>query len=287
MSQQNLKEKKFINELLQDKHIKEFIDEHQITEKEFDIYLETFMAFYLKKQACKNCLGINECKQTRKGLIPVLDKEGSYITLDYIECSYQEEISSKQNEHLHLYNTSFVNVDNDMFVNEERKEVLSFYKKFLQSYFDNPHQKGLYLYGSYGSGKSYIMGNLANELAKQGVDTAFVYYPDFVRQIKQMVTTGGINKIVDELKKVPVLFLDDFGGESNSNFIRDEVLLPILQYRMINKKPLFITSNLSDKEIIDHLAESNREIDHQKAIRVFERIRSLTDFKQLKDKNYR
>ena len=175
MSKQNLKEKKFINELLQDKHIKEFIDEHQITEKEFDIYLETFMAFYLKKQACKNCLGINECKQTRKGLIPVLDKEGSYITLDYIECSYQEEIISKQNEHLHLYNTSFVNVDNDMFVNEERKEVLSFYKKFLQSYFDNPHQKGLYLYGSYGCGKSYIMGNLANELAKQGVDTAFVY----------------------------------------------------------------------------------------------------------------
>ena len=39
MSKQNLKEKKFINELLQDKHIKEFIDEHQITEKEFDILL--------------------------------------------------------------------------------------------------------------------------------------------------------------------------------------------------------------------------------------------------------
>ena len=160
-------------------------------------------------------------------------------------------------------------------------------KRFLNSYQENPNQQGLYLYGSYGCGKSYIMGNLAVELTKLGVDVAFVYYPDFVRMVKSMITTGGINNLVDELKKVPVLFLDDFGGESNSNFIRDEVLLPILQYRMVNKKPLFVTSNLSDKEIIAHLAESTKDVDGVKALRVFERLRSLMIFKELKDKNYR
>ena len=287
MSKQDLREKKFINELLQDKHIKAFIDENQILEAEFDTYLETFMAFYLKKQACLNCQGLSMCKQTRKGLVPVLDKTSTYISLDYVECEYQEELSKQKNHHLHLYNTSFVDLEGKIFVNPERQNVLEYVKKFLNTYLENPKQKGLYLHGSYGCGKSYIMGNLAKGLADKGVDCAFVYYPDFVRMIKQMILTGGINKIVEELKKVPVLFLDDFGGESNTNFIRDEVLLPILQYRMINKKPLFITSNISEKEITDHLAESNREVDIIKAARVYERIRSLVEFKQLKDKNYR
>ena len=94
-----------------------------------------------------------------------------------------------------------------------------------------------------------------------------------------MVTTGGINELVNELKRVPILILDDFGGESNTNFIRDEVLLPILQYRMVNKKPLFITSNLDEKGILDHLSESTKEIDAQKAVRVFERIKTLVDLR--------
>ena len=287
MSKQDLSEKKFINELLQDKDIKIFLDEYLIKEEEFDTYLETFMAFYIKKNLCKNCKGLSNCQQTRHGLIPLLVKDGNYIDIDYVECDFLEAKNSKNIKNLHLYNTSFVNLEDSVFVNVERKEVLAFVKRFLETYESTPNQMGLYLYGSYGNGKSYIMGNLAKELAKKGIDVAFVYYPDFVRQIKQMVTTGGINTIVNELKKVPVLFLDDFGGESNTNFIRDEVLLPILQYRMINKKPLFVTSNLSDKEIIDHLSESNREIDVQKALRVFERLRSLMVFKQLKDKNYR
>lgn len=287
MAKESLSERKLINEMLQDETVKDFINEHQITKEQFNRNLETFLAYYLKSLKCHGCQGLTECKQSRHGLMPILDKDEIYIDLQFVECPYQEEANKDKNEHLHLYNTSFSDVLGEVFINKERSEVLTFVKRFLDSYLENPNQQGLYLSGSYGCGKSYIMANLAVNLTKLGVNVAFVYYPDFVRMIKSMIITGGVNKIVDELKKVPVLFLDDFGGESNTNFIRDEVLLPILQYRMVNKKPLFVTSNLSEKEIIAHLAESTKEVDAIKALRVFERLRSLVVFKELSDKNYR
>lgn len=279
----------FVNKMLQDQDIKDFIDEYKVTSDEVDKYMEIFMAYFNKKGLCENCKGLGECKQTRIGLEPVLDKDSMYIDLDYIPCKYQEEYNDKHNvnESLHLYGTSFSEYGNDLFINNNRRMVLKEVKRFLETYEENPKQKGLYVYGECGQGKSYIVAYLAVELAKKGIDVAFVYYPDLVRKIKTMVMTGGINELVNELKKVPVLILDDFGGESNTNFIRDEVLLPILQYRMVNKKPLFITSNLDQKAILDHLSESSKEIDAQKAVRVYERIKTLVDFVELKDKNYR
>ncbi len=283
----NLSEKNFINKILQDDEIMNFIDENHITNNEFNKYLETFMAYYLKKGLCKDCQGLSTCKQSRNGLVPLILKDGMYIDIDYAPCGFLEEANKDNLVNLHLYNTSITNIQGNVYVNNERKEVLTFIKKFLETYQEDPNQMGLYLYGKYGTGKSYIMGNFAIELARKGIDTAFVYYPDFVRYIKSLITTGGIDSLIKDLKRIPILFIDDFGGESNSTFIRDEILLPILQYRMVNKKPMFVTSNLSDKEIIDHLAVSNKEVDVIKAARIFERLRSLMKFMELKDKNYR
>lgn len=279
----------FLNKMLQDKDIKEFINDNNITNNELEKYMEIFMAYFNKKGLCENCQGLSSCKQTRKGLEPILDKDGMYIDIDYIPCNYQNAYNElhSTNEYLHLYGTSFSEYGNDLFINNNRRLVLKEIKRFLETYDENPKQKGLYVHGQCGQGKSYIVAYLAIELTKRGIDVAFVYYPDLVRRIKSMVLTGGINELVNELKKVPILILDDFGGESNTNFIRDEVLLPILQYRMINKKPLFITSNLDQKAILDHLSESSKEIDAQKAVRVYERIKTLVDFVELKDQNYR
>lgn len=281
--------RKFVNDMLKDKEIKEFINKEHITNDELEKYIEIFMAYFNKKGMCEGCKGLYGCHQTRVGLKPVLDKDGMYIDIDYVPCRYQEEYdeANSKNEFLHLYGTSFSDFGDDLFINNNRRGVLKEVKRFLETYNDNPKQKGLYVFGKCGQGKSYIIAYLAIELSKQGIDVAFVYYPDLVRKIKSMVTTGGINELVNELKRVPILILDDFGGESNTNFIRDEVLLPILQYRMVNKKPLFITSNLDEKGILDHLSESSKEIDAQKAVRVFERIKTLVDFVELNDKNYR
>ena len=89
------------------------------------------------------------------------------------------------------------------------------------------------------------------------------------------------------MKNVEVLVLDDFGGETPSSYIRDEVLLPILQERMIYKRPTFMSSNLNTEQLLEHLAEGKTGVDMTRASRVWERIKALMDFVELNDNNYR
>ena len=80
---------------------------------------------------------------------------------------------------------------------------------------------------------------------------------------------------------------DDFGGEMPNSYIRDEVLLPILQKRMAYKKPTFMSSNLNAEQLLEHLAEGKAGVDMMRASRVWERIKVLMEIVELKDENYR
>ena len=78
------------------------------------------------------------------------------------------------------------------------------------------------------------------------------------------------------IKKANYLLLDDIGADSVTEWSRDEVLGTILQYRMEEKLPTFFTSNLTLAELEDHLATTNKEVDHIKSRRIIERIKQLT-----------
>ena len=283
----SLSEKKLINELLQDSEICEFIDEHKINNEVFETYLNVFLEFYLKRKKCIECLkkgsDKRSCEQSREYLMPALAKEGRYLFIDYLPCKKSED---NYLENISLYSTT-LDSERKLIISEERKLVLDVIKKFLKNY--ETESKGIYLHGSYGVGKTFIMQDLAIKLAKKEKKVAIIYYPDFVRRIKALVIkdSGSIEDIIEQLKTVDYLFIDDLGGESNTTYIRDDVLLPILQYRMVHHKPLFITSNLSEKEVIEHFAVTSRDDDHIKAVRIFERLKTLCNFIELKGENKR
>jgi primosomal protein DnaI len=71
--------------------------------------------------------------------------------------------------------------------------------------------------------------------------------------------------------------LDDIGGEGSSVWVRDEILGPILQYRLLDKKPTFFSSNLSIKKLVEeHFAKFTKPSDLINATRIGVRIASLT-----------
>ena len=88
-------------------------------------------------------------------------------------------------------------------------------------------------------------------------------------------------------KKADLLLLDDIGAENISSWSRDEILGPIIQYRMDEKLPTFFTSNLSIEELEVHLSESKDKIDKIKAKRIIERIKFITDDLTLISENKR
>ncbi len=124
-------------------------------------------------------------------------------------------------------------------------------------------------------------------MAKKNVKVIIAYYPDLVRMIKSSIASRDTEVIINKLKNVDILMLDDIGAETNTNFIRDEVLGPILQYRMNNLLPVCMTSNLSLIDLEKHFQDSTTSINLVNSERIISRIRYLMNEVYLDDKNYR
>ena len=119
---------------------------------------------------------------------------------------------------------------------------------------------------------------MLNELARKGEKVAIIYYPEFLRNLKESFSDNDEYKQkFDYVKKVPLLLLDDIGAETTTEWSRDEVLGTILQYRMEESLPTFFTSNLTIEELEQHLSTTNREVDVVKSRRIIERIKQLTE----------
>jgi primosomal protein DnaI len=134
----------------------------------------------------------------------------------------------------------------------------------------------LYLHGSFGCGKTYLLAALFNELSKDGYNTIICYYPEMLRGLRESFGSS-FDRDMDELKTCDLLLFDDIGAESVTAWSRDEVLQTILQYRMDESLPTFFTSNLNIEELEQHLSETKDSIDKVKARRIIERIKLLTD----------
>ena len=105
----------------------------------------------------------------------------------------------------------------------------------MDKYKENKQQKGLYLYGSFGCGKSYLVAAMFNELAKENIKSAIIFWPEYLRDLKDSFNSTYKNEFSDKfnlIKKAPLLLIDDIGAESVTSWSRDEILCPLLQYRM-------------------------------------------------------
>ncbi|MCJ1978293.1 primosomal protein DnaI [Lactococcus paracarnosus] len=149
---------------------------------------------------------------------------------------------------------------------------------------DYPNQAGIYLYGQFGVGKSFMMAAMANELAEKGISTTLIHYPSFISD------NSGFDDLkaqANEVKKTEVLVLDDIGAESNNDWIRDNILQVILQYRMQENLPTFFTSNLTMLELEQRLAMTKKGDETWSAKRVMERVRKLSTEYALAGENRR
>ena len=149
---------------------------------------------------------------------------------------------------------------------------------------DYPNQGGVYLYGQFGVGKSFMMAAMANELAVKGISTTLIHYPSFISD------NSGFDDLkaqANEVKKTEVLVLDDIGAESNNDWIRDNILQVILQYRMQENLPTFFTSNLTMLELEQRLAMTKKGDETWSAKRVMERVRKLSTEYALAGENRR
>lgn len=232
---------------------------------------------------CKKCKNIFECTNEVEGYIYYPQKNENDIEFCYIPCKYKKELDKVNQYKDNIYyfsisenlkNASMAAIDTE---DKNRFETIKWIKSFINGYIKGIPQKGIYLNGNFGCGKTYLLSAMLNELAKKGHKIAIVYYPEFLRTLKESFNgTDEYKHKFNYIKKVEILLLDDIGAETVTEWSRDEVLGTILQYRMEENLPTLFTSNLTIKELETHLSTTNRDIDNVKARRIIERIKHLT-----------
>lgn len=226
---------------------------------------------------CSNCQGLFMCKNNLSGHVLYPSVDGDSIKFIYTPCKYQKKqdkaLQEKNDSLNELKNARMKDIDTS-----DKKRLKAI--KWLKEYYDNYEKvntlKGLYLHGSFGSGKTYLIAALLNELEiKKKALTEIVYVPELLRNMKEDFSL--IEDKMRYLQNVDILLLDDIGAENVTAWGRDEILGTILQYRMNNKLTTFFTSNYTIQELEDHLSMTKNGEDKVKAKRIVERIKQLTE----------
>lgn len=261
--------------------------------KDFEVTLHNVndFALYLKeKKNCQVCNGLSSCFNESKGYATIIEEGGFLLE----RCPYkkvEDEKSSKQS----LLNTLFVSkailnadLSNFELITENRKKIHKYIVEFISSMREKKFVKGLYISGDFSTGKTFILGCIANELAKNGIKSLVIYFPDLVGELKSAIGTPRLEELINYLKSVDVLLIDDFGSEVMTPWLRDEILGSILNYRLMEEKPIFISSNLdcTSEEFINHLSITRAPGEKLKAERIKTRINGLAKNIFLDNKAY-
>ena len=267
-------------EIFEDEDVKAFLDQHkeELTPEAIRKGMSALLEFRMERDARKNHKEVKA-----PGLEPCLEVHNGFILVNYkrTEEAIRQERERKRRRLIHSINMPKNIAEarfSDTALTKEREDVIRELLNFIESYKTDSttYHKGLYLAGPFGVGKTYMMGALANELSENGVETTLVNVPTYSAEIKQAIATNTVEAKLVSIKNTPILVLDDIGAEMNSAWFRDEVLMVILQHRMLQELPTFFTSNFTIDQLEAHFAHSNKgDQELLKAKRLIERIRFL------------
>lgn len=155
-----------------------------------------------------------------------------------------------------MQNWNFENDDNE---NERLTQAMKNYVENFRAMLKDG--KGLLLYGTVGTGKTYAACEVANALIDQG-------YPVLVTNFARLTNTlqgmyDGKQEYIDSLNRFALLIIDDLGAERKSEFMQ-EMVYNIIDSRYRAALPMIITTNLTMAEI-----KSKEEIGNA---RIYDRV---------------
>ena len=157
---------------------------------------------------CKKCKGLEFCKNTICGIKPKFDGEN----ISYEACEYKLIEERKFNVDT-TFASNYVKdatLEDFDISTDSRTKCLAYAQKVIAS--GKSMLPGLYIYGKYGTGKTYFLSALANELAQVGIKSIIVFMPDLSRNLKNAMAENLLESRVNLLKNVDVLMFDDLGG---------------------------------------------------------------------------
>lgn len=153
------------------------------------------------------------------------------------------------------------------------EEVDSEIQEYAKRVLDGAHES-LFIYGKNGRGKTYQACAVLKALAANGR----VLFRRLQTVFDDYMGTNDKQAVLDNVRFVPFLVIDDFGKESNSKWAT-ALVFEIVAERIENERVTIFTSNLTPNQLFMHLTSNGG--DQSKAEAVISRLKLCTPYEML------
>lgn len=134
--------------------------------------------------------------------------------------------------------------ENDDGKNPKMTEVMKNYVEHFSEF--RRDGKGLILYGSVGTGKTYYAACIGNALIDRDYTVLMTNFATLVNKLQGMFE--GKQEYIASLNRYSLLIIDDLGAERKSEFMQEQIF-NIIDARYRSGLPMIITTNLSAEEL--------------------------------------
>lgn len=200
-------------------------------------------------------------------------RDTGYIDREKCHCLKQQLINvlyEQSNIVKHLQNNNFSTLRYDFYKGEDLEAFKRTVEKchtFVDTF--GTVNKNLFLYGTVGTGKSFLSGCIAKELLDKGYSVIYFSASSFFNALAKETFDAQYRKeqpsIYEHIYNCDLLIIDDLGTETTNKFTTAE-LFSCINERSLRGKSIVISSNLLLNELRDRYSD-----------RIFSRIISSFD----------
>lgn len=224
---------------------------NEVTDEELKEFFPLILSSYEDLLACSKCPGYSSCPKEIIHTTSYLRREKDGIIGRFFgSCAIRAEKERLESSYLvHDFPDEYLesHLVNLLKSDKETKDLINKLSLSL-----NSPKSWAFIHGEEGSGKSYAIASFTNSFAVQGASIAFLDTPKRLDELKGLSIKDkiGFEKTMKEYEEADFLILDNFGTEFKSEYLRDQVLLPLLNARSSNDLPTYFLSSFSLNEII-------------------------------------
>lgn len=237
-----------VEEILRDKELMEEVKALGLEPEEVSHYVSILLRHKESRDACKNCKELGECKSDTIHLKTelILNDSGG-LTVRMGPCPLKAKVNMIASNYV-IADCPEEWIENAKPTRSKRVEnVMSAFREATKS----TTNRWVYLSGKSGSGKTYLAVVFANALAAKGRKVAVINANSQFDEIKGMMIRNKpmADKRMQDLINTAVLVIDDFGSEFKSDYVRDQIVMPLLNARSKSKGITILCSNYTLDEI--------------------------------------